>query len=159
MLDSSEPQAEIDRADAFIERWSPSGGAERANYQLFLAELCDLIGVPRPDPARPDNLENAYVFERSLTFTNADGGRVTNYIDLYKRGCFVCETKQGVEQIGGRDLLAGVREPAAPYKHGHSKRGTPGWDRVMKAASPNCWNRCATTRTSSSPASNNSGRR
>ena len=35
---------------AFIERWSKSGGAERANYQLFLAELCDVLGVPRPDP-------------------------------------------------------------------------------------------------------------
>lgn len=60
MLDSSDSQ----RTEAFIERWSLSGGAERANYQLFLAELCDLIDVPRPDPAKPDNLENGYVFER-----------------------------------------------------------------------------------------------
>ncbi|HET7369216.1 MAG TPA: DNA methyltransferase [Gammaproteobacteria bacterium] len=135
MLDISDAQADNERTDAFIERWSPSGGAERANYQLFLAELCDLIDVPRPDPARPDNLENGYVFERSLTFTNADGGRTTNYIDLYKRGCFVCETKQGVEQTGGQDLLANIQEPTAqPYKQGHGKRGTPGWDRVMKKA-------------------------
>lgn len=27
----------------------PSGAAERANYQLFLSELCDLRGVARPD--------------------------------------------------------------------------------------------------------------
>ena len=27
----------------FISRWEASGAAERANYQLFLAELCDLL--------------------------------------------------------------------------------------------------------------------
>ena len=33
-------------ADAFIARWqSNEGGAERANYALFLTELCTLIGV------------------------------------------------------------------------------------------------------------------
>lgn len=36
---------------AFIDRWKPSGGAERSNYQLFLSELCDLVAVPRPQPA------------------------------------------------------------------------------------------------------------
>jgi len=45
--------------DAFLARWQPSGGHERANYQLFLTELCDLLDVPRPDPARPENAENA----------------------------------------------------------------------------------------------------
>jgi len=35
--------------EAFIERWSHlDGGAERANYALFLTELCDVIDVPRP---------------------------------------------------------------------------------------------------------------
>lgn len=38
--------------DAFITRWSNlEGGAERANYAMFLSELCDVIEVPRPDPA------------------------------------------------------------------------------------------------------------
>lgn len=50
----------------FIERWEVSGAAERANYQLFLSELCSVIGVPHPDPATPDNSLNAYVFERSV---------------------------------------------------------------------------------------------
>ena len=35
------PQSD-DHARAFIERWQVSGGAERANYGMFLAELCDL---------------------------------------------------------------------------------------------------------------------
>ncbi len=53
---------------AFIARWQKSGAAERANYQLFLSELCDLLGVPRPDPTTPDDAANAYVFERTVTF-------------------------------------------------------------------------------------------
>jgi len=38
----------------FITRWKASGAAERANYQLFLSELCDVLDVPRPNPATPD---------------------------------------------------------------------------------------------------------
>ena len=37
-----------DRVDIFIARWAGSGGAERANFQSFACELCDLIGVDRP---------------------------------------------------------------------------------------------------------------
>lgn len=46
---------------------------ERANYQLFLSELCDLIGVPRPDPTVADDSRNVYVFERAVHFHNGDG--------------------------------------------------------------------------------------
>ena len=42
----------------FIERWSKSGGSEQANSQLFLAELCDVLGVSRPEPATPENEAN-----------------------------------------------------------------------------------------------------
>jgi hypothetical protein len=34
--------------DDFIERWQPADGSERANYQLFLTELCELLGLGRP---------------------------------------------------------------------------------------------------------------
>ena len=83
---------------AFLDRWGSSGGAERANYQGFLNELCDLLGVPRPDPARPDDTENTYVFERAVTFQHGDGSTSTGFIDLYRCGCFVLEAKQGVEK-------------------------------------------------------------
>ena len=43
-----------DPIQTFIDRWSPSGGAERANYVSFLNELCDVLDVPRPNPATPD---------------------------------------------------------------------------------------------------------
>ena len=38
----------IDPSAAFITRWKASGAGERANCQLFLSELCDLIGVASP---------------------------------------------------------------------------------------------------------------
>ena len=37
--------------DGFIARWSASAAAERANKDLFLTELCDVLGVDRPDDA------------------------------------------------------------------------------------------------------------
>lgn len=43
-------------AASFISRWSRSGAAERANYQLFLSELCDILHVERPDPSVPDDM-------------------------------------------------------------------------------------------------------
>ena len=43
----------------FIKRWSDSGGAERANYQLFLSELCDVLQVARPAPTVEDDARNA----------------------------------------------------------------------------------------------------
>ncbi len=45
------PHTAISEADvdAFIARWQNTGGKERANYQLFLTELCQLLGLPGPD--------------------------------------------------------------------------------------------------------------
>ncbi|MGI4870914.1 MAG: type IIL restriction-modification enzyme MmeI, partial [Janthinobacterium lividum] len=80
----------------FLARWQTSGGAEHANYGLFLQDLCDLLGVPRPDPTTDDPTQDAYVFERGVSFDDGAGKRSTGRIDLYKRGCFVLETKQGV---------------------------------------------------------------
>ena len=129
----------------FLRRWEASGAAERANYQLFLSELCDLLAVPRPEPTRPDDRDNAYVFERSVTFRHGDGSTSTGRIDLYKRGHFVCEAKQGVGAIpAGRpydhDATAGrvadspLRYTPYPTKRGTAVRGTKGWDLAMLKA-------------------------
>ena len=45
-----------DDIQRFITRWQASGAAERANYQLFLSELCDVLDAPRPDPTAADGL-------------------------------------------------------------------------------------------------------
>ena len=45
----------------FETRWRNSGGAERANYGLFLQDLCDLIGVPKPNPTTDQPAQDQYV--------------------------------------------------------------------------------------------------
>lgn len=133
MIDASTTTAAVTE---FLRRWEASGAAERANYQLFLSELCDLLGVARPEPTRPDDRDNAYVFERSVTFRHGDGTTSTGRIDLYKQGHFVCEAKQGSDQPGEKSplavLAAGVRWPTA--KRGTAVRGTKGWDLAMVKA-------------------------
>jgi hypothetical protein len=57
----------------FITRWEASGSAERANYTMFLTELCALLGVPGPEPTRPDDRDNAYVFERAVPMDDGEG--------------------------------------------------------------------------------------
>jgi hypothetical protein len=44
-----------DSATAFVARWSAASPSERANSQLFLPGLCDLLGVPHPDATRQRN--------------------------------------------------------------------------------------------------------
>ncbi len=84
----------------FIARWKKSSAAERSNFQSFMSELCDALGVPRPDPATENESENAYVFERNVRFQHDDGTQTTGRIDLYKRGCFVLEGKQSKKREG-----------------------------------------------------------
>ena len=86
----------------FIARWQHADGGERANYQLFLTELCALLGLDRPDPASVDTEENAYVFERKVSFRHTDGTTSNGYIDLYRRGAFVCEAKQTNKELDSK---------------------------------------------------------
>lgn len=103
--------------ESFITRWENSGAAERANYQMFLAELCDILGIPRPDPTTPDPEGNHYVFDRAITRINPDGTTSTNYIDFYKAAHFVCETKQGVDDSAPSSVpttKAATTSPTSP---------------------------------------------
>jgi hypothetical protein len=98
-----EPDVDPQILENFIERWKDGGGTERANYQLFLMELCDALGLKRADPSNDDTRDNEYVFERRVTEEFAEGGETKRFIDLYKRGCFVCEAKQsGLNLESGR---------------------------------------------------------
>ncbi len=80
--------------ETFITRWSDTELAERANKDLFLTELCDLLDLPHPDPAGPESAENAYVFERAVPLHHSDGRITVGKIDLYRRNRFVLEAKQ-----------------------------------------------------------------
>jgi len=114
--------------DGFFRRWEASGAAERANYSMFLNELCDLLDVPRPDPAGPDDTRNAYVFERAVPFPNPDGTTTVKRIDLYKRDCFVLEAKQGSDRVEAAEPLS-----LAPLRR--MRRGT-GVERVTHFMAP-----------------------
>lgn len=122
--------------EQFIERWKQSGAAERANYALFLTQLCDVLGVPQPDPATPDPTKNSYVFERDVTFQSGDGSTSPGRIDLYKRGCFILEAKQGSDQDRAAEdeerLLPSEKKRTA--KKGTAVRGTKAWDDAMVRA-------------------------
>ncbi|MCK0196430.1 class I SAM-dependent DNA methyltransferase [Ancylobacter sp. 6x-1] len=121
-------------AEAFISRWSARGGGqERANYALFLAELCQLIGVDPPEPAGPASELNAYVFERAVTFREPDGTSARGRIDLYKRGCFVLEAKQSRQGSGAKARVldrVSPPSPSAPQGRRESRR----WDVLMMNA-------------------------
>ena len=100
------PAGQVDEAvAAFIQRWKESGAGERRTFQSFLNELCDSLKVPKPDPSRADERANAYVFEKAVKFDDGDGNVTTKFIDLYKRGCFVMEAKQGSSADDGGPWL------------------------------------------------------
>jgi hypothetical protein len=87
---------------AFLTKWQASGGAERSNAHTFLNELCDILEVERPQPKTNDEQANAYVFEKTIPSVTD----TSNFIDLYKRGCFVLETKQGTDRDTSAPLSA-----------------------------------------------------
>ena len=76
--------------DEFITRWRDlAGGAERADYQMFLGELCDALGLPRPNPASAE-IRPWYRFEHPVMGDHGQPKR----IDLYKQDAFILEAKQ-----------------------------------------------------------------
>jgi len=123
----------------FASRWLRSGGAERANYQAFLHELCALLGVEPPRPSGELASQDAYVYERAVTFQDGSK-RSTGRLDLYKRGCFVLETKQGTnspddqQRADAADAAALGQASQERRRRGHAVRGTRKWDQMMTEA-------------------------
>jgi SAM-dependent methyltransferase len=117
--------------DAFIDRWQgQEGGQERANYALFLSELCDVLGVGRPEPASASTEDNDYVFERCVQRPAADGTHGLGRIDLYKRGCFVLEAKQSRQPGGAKELGVPHLPGLEPPKRG-VRDASRTWDVLM----------------------------
>jgi len=104
--------------EQFITRWQNVGGSERANYQLFIADLCALLELPKPDPAQDDTRDNAYVFERRVIFKHGDGGSSNGFIDCYRRGSAIIEAKKiklGAQTKGFDDAMLRARSQAENY--------------------------------------------
>lgn len=139
MPDSANSSPTPENITAFIARWSTSGGHERAAAQLFLTELCDLLGLPHADPPSKHNHENSYCFERAVPHTKNDGSTTTRFIDCYKRAHFVLETKQGINPDETQSEKEQLRLKLDDLQHvstslGHGKRGSASWDTAMEKA-------------------------
>ena len=104
----------------FIDEWAKTGGSERANKDTFLNELCDVLGVPRPDKNSGDPERDLYVFERDVPTAHEGGKVTTRKIDLYKHDCFILEAKQGSNP--------------GDKKQGFARRGTEKWNIGMRDA-------------------------
>lgn len=118
--------------EAFIGRWTArEGGAERANYQMFLSELCDVIGVERPDPAGAERDQNDYVFERAVRPRGSEGSTAPKRIDLYKRDTFILEAKQS-RLPGKKNAIEGQLAIDEPESLG--RRAPARWDVMMQNA-------------------------
>ncbi|MFZ2489987.1 MAG: DNA methyltransferase [Thermoanaerobaculia bacterium] len=105
---------------SFIDKWKRSGASERANKDPFLLDLCELLGVEKPGAATGDPERDHYVFERPVTLVHGGERHSIGFIDLYKRGHFVLEAKQGSDTDS--------------MKVGTAKRGTPSWNIAMQSA-------------------------
>jgi len=116
--------ADVDR---FIAEWRASGGSERANSQPFLLDLCRLLDLPLPEKTNPFET-TVYGFERKVLFRHGDGSQSSGFIDLYKMGAFVLESKQAQEVA-----LPQAELPGIGWKTG-IKRGTGAWKTTMLRA-------------------------
>ena len=118
--------------DSFIARWQGrEGGAERANYALFLTELCAVLAVDPPQPAAAHHTNNDYVFERAVSFKEAGSKIGHGRIDLYKRGHFVLEAKQS-RLKGGAKAVAGQEDLFETPRNQSGRRSADrNWDILM----------------------------
>jgi hypothetical protein len=121
--------------ESFIARWTArEGGAERANYQMFLSELCDVLEVPRPDPAGNERELNDYVFERAVRPRDSEGIAASKRIDLYRKNAFILEAKQS-RLPGKKNAIPGQLSMLADEPAELGKRSIArGWDVMMKNA-------------------------
>lgn len=105
--------------EQFITHWKDAKGGERAQSQSFLNDLCDLLEVERPK-------DGDYKFEFALR-----GDRAMDFVDLYKRGCFVLESKQS-RVTGGKKVVEGQGDMFVASEP-TSKRGPAvrAWDVLM----------------------------
>ncbi|MBS1172812.1 MAG: hypothetical protein H6R12_1642, partial [Proteobacteria bacterium] len=110
----------------FIARWQAADGSELANYQLFVTELCELLDLPRPDPAREDTRDNAYVFERRIEFRHGDGSVSAGRIDCYRRAAFVLEAKK-VRAAGAAPAYDSAMLRARAQAENYA-RALPAWE-------------------------------
>ncbi len=114
---------------ALAEKWDAVPAAERANFQSYATELCDALGVTRPQPRN-----SGYEFEFPVTTTDRRTGKDTaNFIDLYRREHFILEAKH-VDAGAGADRVLGAAYGQAKGYAGDVAHGPPPYLMVMNVA-------------------------
>jgi hypothetical protein len=133
-MELAEPDPALENPiERFVARWAKSSAAERANFQPFATELCDVLGVERPEVATGNLVHGRYRFEYPVRFANPDGSTSTGFIDLYRRDAFVMEAKQGSDQQLAEQLaLFGAVDTQT--RKGAAVRGTKNWSIAMQRA-------------------------
>jgi hypothetical protein len=92
-----------------------------------------MLGVAKPEPTR----ETGYAFEYDVTEHHPDGSTTKGRIDLYKRECFVLESKQfQAAKAAASQLELAAQEAGVIEKKKSSQpvRGTGAWDDAMVKA-------------------------
>lgn len=119
--------------DDFIKRWQRSSGAELANSQSFLKELCQLLELPEPEPTRTDESQNIYVFEKAVNLNNGDGTSSTGRVDLYRQKTFMLESKQGAERRAVEAEALATVTRLKKQRKGTAQRGSTHWAQAMRS--------------------------
>jgi hypothetical protein len=99
-------------------RWADVPAGERANAQLYLAELALALDVEPPQPRG-----SGYEFELPVKVVSRDGKESVNFIDLFKQGCFVLEAKDA--EGGGSDDARLRRAFGQALSYAHALPGDP----------------------------------
>ena len=118
----------------FISHWSGATASEQSISQQFLCELCELLDVPQPDNKR----NGSYTFEFHVSEAQPDGTTKDGRIDLYKRACFVLESKKFQESKPEPSQLELAAEKFGAIPKGKKNaapvRDTERWDDAMLKA-------------------------
>ncbi len=122
--------ADLITPESFIEYWSKAEASEMANSQSFINGLTRMLGLPQPSNTHAEG----YSFNFPL---KVPGTVTTNWIDLYRRGHFVWESKQfaDVKQEQSELELVAIKAGVVEAKKKSGPvRGTGAWDDAMLRA-------------------------
>ncbi|MDB6035716.1 MAG: hypothetical protein JWM16_6054 [Verrucomicrobiales bacterium] len=124
----------IREIEDFISHWTGATASEQSISQQFLCELCGLLDVPLPGNQR----NGSYSFEFHVSETQHDGESREGRIDLYKRSCFILESKkfQEAKPEPSQLELSAEKFGAIPKrkKSAAPVRDTDRWDDAMLKA-------------------------
>ena len=111
-------------------RWQGARAGERANLQLYVVELCEALGVGRPQP-RGTGCE----FELQIDAISVEGTEAKNFIDSWKAGHFALESKDDAPTRKGSTaneaLLRRAYGQVRSYVHHVPGEGPPAYLMVL----------------------------